>query len=259
MSLYGIMRTGVSGMNAQANRLGTVGDNIANASTAGYKKASTQFSSLILPSGGGAYNSGGVNTQVRYSISDQGTFSYTTSDTDLAINGNGFFIVQGTDGVEYLTRAGSFQQLSDGTLVNAAGFKLMGYPYQDGVDPTIVINGFEGLTEINLQASGMSAVPSTAGYTTASLPANAAVGDTDKTSLIAYDSQGNSRKLDYTYEKTADNTWDLTVTYHDASVTPAVDVDMLPSSPITLTFDTDGTLLTPNPGTFSTDMLAIGG
>ena len=69
MSLYGTMRTGVSGMNAQATRLSPVGDNIANASTAGSKKASTQFSSLILPSGEGSYNSGGVTNNVRYSIS----------------------------------------------------------------------------------------------------------------------------------------------------------------------------------------------
>ena len=62
MSLYGTMRTGVSGMNAQANRLSTVGDNIANSSTVGYKKASTQFSSMILPSSNGSYNSGGVDT-----------------------------------------------------------------------------------------------------------------------------------------------------------------------------------------------------
>ena len=53
MSLYGMMRTGVSGMNAQANRLSTVADNIANSSTTGYKRASTQFASLVLPSSGG--------------------------------------------------------------------------------------------------------------------------------------------------------------------------------------------------------------
>ena len=128
MSLYGTMRTGVSGMNAQANRLSTVADNIANANTTGYKKASTQFSSLILPSTGGAYNSGGVTTDVRYSISAQGTFTYTTSSTDLAINGQGFFIVQGADGQEYLTRAGAFTPLDAGSLQNSAGFTLMGYP-----------------------------------------------------------------------------------------------------------------------------------
>ena len=258
MSLYGTMRTGVSGMNAQANRLGTVGDNIANASTAGYKKASTQFSSLILPAGGGAYNSGGVNTDIRYSISTQGTFSYTTSATDLAISGRGFFIVQGSDGVDYLTRAGSFQQLSDGTLVNAAGFKLMGYEYSSTEDPTIVINGFDGLTEINLQAGGMNTTPSTAGYTTANLPANADLGDTEKTSLIAYDSQGNSRKLDYTYTKTADNEWELTVTYHDESAVPP-DVNMLPTSPLVLTFDVNGRLATPASGEFTTNALAVSG
>ncbi len=120
MSLYGTMRTGVSGMNAQSNRLSTVADNIANSSTVGYKKASVQFSSMILPATNGAYNSGGVETDVRYSISSQGTFSYTTSETDLAINGDGFFIVKGDDGTPYLTRAGSFVLQEDGTLKNTA-------------------------------------------------------------------------------------------------------------------------------------------
>ena len=83
MSIFGTMRTGVSGMNAQANKLGTVGDNIANASTTGYKRASTSFSSLVLPSSSGSYASGGVQSNVRYSISEQGNLSYTTSSTDL--------------------------------------------------------------------------------------------------------------------------------------------------------------------------------
>ncbi|KAI1695126.1 flagella basal body rod protein [Ditylenchus destructor] len=99
------MRTGVSGMNAQANKLGTVGDNIANASTTGYKRASTSFSSLVLPSSSGSYASGGVQSNVRYSISEQGNLSYTTSSTDLAIQGNGFFVVQDGSGTPYLTRA----------------------------------------------------------------------------------------------------------------------------------------------------------
>lgn len=90
MSLYGMMQTGASGMNAQANRLSTVADNIANSSTTGYKKASTAFSSLILPSSAGAYNSGAVNTSVRYSIADAGPLNFTTSNTDLAIDGDGF-------------------------------------------------------------------------------------------------------------------------------------------------------------------------
>lgn len=218
MSLYGTMRTGVSGMNAQANRLSTVGDNIANASTAGYKKASTQFSSMILPSSEGSYNSGGVTTNVRYSISSQGTFTYTTSSTDLAINGRGFFIVQGSDGIEYLTRAGNFTGMSDGTLQNAAGFTLMGYQYSSTDDPTIVVNGFDGLTEINLSSGSLNATASQAGILDVNLPSKEAVGYQKTTSLVAYDSQGNTRLLDFIYTKLADNTWAVDVRHDGGSV-----------------------------------------
>lgn len=218
MSLYGTMRTGVSGMNAQANRLSTVADNIANANTTGYKKASTQFSSLILPTTGGAYNSGGVTTDVRYSISQQGTFTYTTSATDLAINGQGFFIVTGADGVEYLTRAGAFTVMDDGSMVNSAGFKLMGYEYSSTDDPTIVVNGFDGLKEINLSSGSLAATGSTGGALDANLPSNEPVGYTKTTSLVAYDSQGNTRLLDYVYTKTADNTWTVDVKYNGVSI-----------------------------------------
>lgn len=241
MSLYGTMRTGVSGMNAQANRLSTVGDNIANASTAGYKKSSTQFSSMILPSSEGSYNSGGVNTTVRYSINDQGAFSYTTSSTDLAIDGEGFFIVAGADGTDYLTRAGNFEVQEDGTLQNSAGFTLMGYPYKANEDPTIVINGFEGLTEINVTSGGMTATPSTEGLVAGNLPAKEAVGYKKSSSLVAYDSQGNGRLLNLTYEKTADNEWELTVDFTDSG-TPPVTTNL---STTTLTFDANGKLTAP--------------
>jgi flagellar hook protein FlgE len=222
MSLYGTMRTGVSGMNAQANLLGTVSDNIANSSTVGYKKSSTQFSSMILPSSNGAYNSGGVNTTIRYSINDQGSFTYTTSATDLAINGEGFFIVQGSDGVDYLTRSGNFEIQNDGSLQNAAGFTLMGYPYSSTEDPTIVINGFEGLTEINVAAGGLKSTASSAGTISGNLPGNEAVGYTKKSSLVAYDSQGNSRTLDLVYTKASENSWTLDVQYNGVSVTGQV-------------------------------------
>ena len=249
MSLYGTMRTGVSGMNAQANRLSTVADNIANANTTGYKKASTQFSSLILPSTGGAYNSGGVNTDVRYSISAQGTFTYTTSATDLAINGKGFFIVQGADGIEYMTRAGAFTPMDDGSLQNSAGFKLMGYEYSSTEDPTIVVNGFDGLQEINLSSGSLSATASDVGILDVNLPANETVGYTKSTSLVAYDSQGNRRLLEFNYEKTADNEWEVEVTYEGTSI----------AGPIAMEFDEDGLLIAPAPATITTTAQTING
>ncbi|MFT4162705.1 flagellar hook protein FlgE [Shinella sp.] len=260
MSLYGTMRTGVSGMNAQANRLSTVADNIANANTTGYKKASTQFSSLILPTTGGAYNSGGVTTDVRYSISAQGTFTYTTSATDLAINGKGFFIVTGSDGVEYLTRAGAFTVMNDGTLRNSAGFTLMGYEYSSTEDPTIVINGFAGLTEINLASGDLSVKASESGYLNVNLPANEEDGYSKATSLVAYDSLGNTRKLDFTYTKVGvtagpppTTQWDLRVSYTDPET--GTETELL--APTTLTFGSDGKLQTPE--SITTDAMTIGG
>ncbi len=81
MSLYGMMRTGVSGMNAQANRLSSVSDNIANSSTTGYKRSSTEFSSLIIPSTEGNYTSGAVRTATRTQISQQGDLKFTRPPT----------------------------------------------------------------------------------------------------------------------------------------------------------------------------------
>ncbi|TAX74595.1 flagellar hook-basal body complex protein, partial [Rhizobium leguminosarum] len=162
MSIFGSMKTAVSGMNAQANRLSTVADNIANVNTTGYKSVSTSFSSLVLPSSGGNYNSGGVQSSVRQSVSDQGDISYTTSGTDLAISGDGFFIVQGADGTPVLTRAGDFTKDDEGNLVNAAGFMLMGYSYDAG-SPAVVVNGFDGLVPVNVNQEGLTAIASTSG------------------------------------------------------------------------------------------------
>lgn len=233
MSLYGMMRTGGSGMNAQANKLGTVAENIANANTTGYKRASTEFSSLILPSGGGSYNSGGVQTTVRYNIEQQGAQVYTSSGTDMAIDGGGFFIVSASNGQEFLTRAGSFVKDGEGNLVNSAGFTLMGYPYVAGVDPTVVVNGFDGLTEVNLASDGLIAAGSTAGSMGANLPSGAAVGAISTTSLSVYDSQGNSRILDFNYEKTGPNAWTLEITDRTSATVLATQA---------MTFDANGAM-----------------
>src|SRR5690606_4867213 len=104
MSLYGMMRTGVSGMNAQSTRLATVADNIANSGTNGYKKASVEFSSLVVPNTGTSYVSGGTQVSIRHSMLP-GNLQYTTSVTDLAIDGNGFMVVQDQAGKMLLTRA----------------------------------------------------------------------------------------------------------------------------------------------------------
>jgi flagellar hook protein FlgE len=179
MSLYGVLRSGVSGMNAQSNKLGTVAENIQNSSTTGYKRASTEFSSLILPSSEGNYNSGSVTSRVRYTIADQGPIAYTTSGSDLAISGNGFFVVTDPSGSPYLTRAGNFvKDGRTGNLINAAGFTLMGYKLgTESVDPSL--NSLDGVEPVNMASFGMQATGSTAGTFKGNLPFGQTVARTD--------------------------------------------------------------------------------
>ncbi len=224
MSLYGVMRTGVSGMNAQSNRLATVADNIANSSTNGYKRASTEFASMLINTVSGEYTSGGVNTRVRYNVGEQGNLSYTSSVTDLGIAGNGFMIVTDGNGTPFLTRAGSFVPDGNGNLVNAAGFYLMGYDLSNGA-PAPVAGGINGLSLVNLKQTALKATPSTAGVFSANLPASAAIVAaanlpsanaatatyTAKSSLVTYDNLGKEVTLDVYYTKTADNTWEVAV------------------------------------------------
>jgi flagellar hook protein FlgE len=223
MGLSGIMRTSASGMAAQANRLSTVADNIANSNTTGYKRASTEFSSILLESGS-EYLSGSVKTNVRYAISEQGAFSYTTSATDLAVNGNGFFVVSDTNDQTFLTRAGSFVKNGDGDLVNAGGFRLMGYSLANG-PPNVVANSPGGLEVVNIGNLALQANPSNLGSLFVNLPSNASIvaaADlpsanaatatyTAKTSLVAYDNLGNQVTVDVYASKTAAETWEITV------------------------------------------------
>lgn len=233
MSLYGMMRTGVSGMNAQANRLSAVADNIANSDTTGYKRSSAEFSTLVMPNTGGAYNSGGVNTTIRTSVSSQGVLQYTTSVSDLAVNGDGFFVVQNANGTPFLTRAGSFVPDAQGRLVNAAGYQLMAYSYANGV-PAATANGFEGLVPVQISDQEMTATPSTSGYFNGNLPAgatpvtttgnlpsdNSATSQyTSKTSLVAYDNLGNKVLLDVYFTNTGAGTWEAAV-FDQSKATP---------------------------------------
>ena len=226
MSLYSALRTGVSGMNAQSTKLSAIADNIANTGTTGYKAASTLFSALVLDSSANAYNSGAVAADVRHSISKQGPLTYTTSSTDLAIQGSGFLVVSNANGEPYLTRAGSFiTDAATGNLVNSGGYTLLGYPLDSG-NPSAVLNGVGNLVPINMTDKNLQAVPSTTGTYTVNLPSNDDVvtGDTPadnlatstysvKSSLVAYDNLGNPVTLDVYMTKTGTgpDTWDFSV------------------------------------------------
>ena len=266
MSLYGMMRTGVSGMNAQANRLSTTADNIANSDTTGYKRSSAEFSTLVMPTTGGAYNSGGVTTTIRQAVSDPGVLQYTTSVSDLAVSGDGFFVVQDPSGTPFLTRAGAFVPDAQGRLVNAAGFQLMAYSYANGT-PAATVNGFEGLEPVVISDQGLTATPSTAGSFSGNLPAgatpvaaanlpgaNAATAQyTSKSSMVAYDNLGNKKLLDVYFTNTGAGTWQVAV-FDQSKATPGTGFPYAAGGALgsaNLTFDTTTGKLTGTPTNIS--------
>lgn len=258
MSLYGLMRTSVSGMGAQAQRLATVADNVANVNTTGYKSVSCEFSSLLLATCPGSYDSGSVLTDVRNHVAMQGSLLNTSSVTDLAISGQGFFIVSDADGTPFLTRSGSFVGNGDGQLYNAAGFTLLGYRLDPSL-PDITVNGYTGLEPINLNNISLAASPSTAGSFAANLPAGApSVAAADlpslnaassqysaKASLVTYDNLGGEVIVDLYFSKISDNQWEAAV-YNkaDASAGTSFPYGSGPLAVATLNFDPDnGNLL----------------
>ena len=141
MSLYGALFAGVSALNAQSQSMGMISDNIANVNTIGYKRAEAAFSSLVTAqSRSTAYSPGAVRASTLQRIDQQGILQQSRSATDIALSGNGFFVVKSSinDGLQeaFYTRAGQFSEDSQGYLVNASGNYLMGWPVdQDGNIP----------------------------------------------------------------------------------------------------------------------------
>ena len=266
MSLIGVLRTGVSGMNAQSNRISTVAENIQNAGTTGYKRTSTEFSSLLLETNDtGYYNSGAVETTIRRSISEGGPTTSTTSATDLAIGGNGFFVVRDNAGAPFMTRAGNFVvDGPTGNLVNAGGFTLLGYDLSKG-EPNPVLNGVSDLVPINVSRMSLAARPTTTAAIEGNLSLETAVSASappaaatfsKKSSLNVYDNVGQQVKLDVYMTKTSANAWSVSI--YDAGATGS-----FPATPLgttTLTFDANGkttgslSVAVPNGGTVPVDL-----
>lgn len=275
MSLYGAMMTGVAGLSANSQALSVTSANIANVNTVGYKTATVNFNTLLASSGTAA-NSGtaGVYATAGQNVIQQGLLTSTSSATDLAINGNGFFVVStspsAANGLEY-TRAGSFTTDSTGNLQNAAGLYLLGWKLDNSGNvpsnrndlTTINVNSLAGKaeasTKMSLQANLQASTTADATYTTGDMAAGNVTPDFQRT-INVYDSQGGQQPMQLSFIKTAANTWAYEVTYQGAAsnLSPAPTNNLLSSG--TVSFNSDGTLAnvvptggsgTPTTGTFS--------
>jgi len=251
MSLYGALFSGVSGLTAQSSAMGAISDNITNVSTIGYKGTTVNFQTLVTKQASATfYSAGGVQSKPRQQTDVQGLLQASTSQTDIALSGNGFYVVNeaNTPGVSdpYLfTRAGSFIQDDQGYLKNSQGYYLQGWP-TDASGTVTPANSSLTVTNQNiistdyLESINLSRVGGTAAATTtvsigANLPATGAdaeSGDTHKTDVQFFDSLGSAGNMSVIYTKSSvPNQWDVSIapppgttvaTLYDGASTPLV-------------------------------------
>lgn len=217
------MNSGVSGLIAEQQALGVVGDNIANVNTVGYKAERAIFEdvlghSILAGTSSGLPGAGVAIGAIKQNYT-QGSLNTTGISTDVALSGDGFFVANGSvDGItgNFYTRAGQFTLDKDGYLVNPSTLKIQGYAANgDGTYSA-------SLSSIQAPTSSIQPRATTGAAVTANLDANAVVpanawGDTASTfasqanfstTQTVYDTLGNAHTMDLYFRNTGTGTWD---------------------------------------------------
>tara|TARA_R110002110_G_scaffold10383_12_gene51028 strand:+ start:2077 stop:3375 length:1299 start_codon:yes stop_codon:yes gene_type:complete len=255
MSISGALASGVSGLQVNSSALGAIADNISNSNTVGYKRTESRFSTLVTQQVSGTqYSPGGVQDNVQREIGTQGLLSSSTSSLDTGISGQGFFVATqtataATSDTHYYTRAGNWKADDDGFLKNTSGFYLRAWPTDSTgnvVNSTGTVIGtpsestFTELTSVNINSLQGTATPTANLGLSVNLPASAATGAANSvnTSVVVFDSLGDTHQLTFNWEKTAALTWDVTVTIDDGGATVGAAYN---GTPMTVVFNTDGT------------------
>jgi len=248
MTVTSSLAVGIAGMTANANAMSGVADNIANLNTAGYKRASTSFSSLVADQTGGDGRTGGVTSKTNSLISKQGLIQASSNQTDLAIDGNGFFVTRSgssaSDPIAY-SRSGSFTPDRDGYLRNSDGLYIQGWKLSGDGNMTVAAT-LDTATPIQISELSGTAAPTSNFKINANLDSRAATGTQFTNTFTYYDSLGGSRQLSLLFTKAATaNSWNCDL--KDGATVIGTG---------TLTFNTDGTLKTVT-GTIDTATTAI--
>ena len=257
MSLIGAMNSAVTALKSQSQALAIIADNLSNASTTGYKANTTSFKTLVTQSySSTSYASGGVSASVRQNITNQGVISSTSNSTDLALDGDGFFVVTyGADGQEpFFTRDGEFEVDSDGYMT-LGSYYLQGWETDsDGNVVAGSTNSSSTLTAINVNRFAGTAEATSSEVLQANLPADADVGDSVDATMEVFDSLGTSHTVTMTFTKTASNEWELSFSDPVLSSDTSTTSGTTTGGPFTLTFE-DGALssITDSSGT-ATDL-----
>ncbi|MBO9411830.1 MULTISPECIES: flagellar hook-basal body complex protein [unclassified Ruegeria] len=207
MTISSSLNAGVAALKANANRLATISDNIANSSTFGYKRVETDFHSMVTSGQGGSYSAGGVRTTSQRLIDQRGSLVTTNNSTDLAVRGRGMLPVRpssqiaGGSNEMLLTTTGSFRTNEEGYLVTESGLVLLGWRANpDGSIPAVPRDTPAALEPIQLSVNQLSGAPTTQMNLRMNLPATAtdagASGDSQPLSVEYFDNLGKSESID---------------------------------------------------------------
>ncbi|MFC3119275.1 flagellar hook protein FlgE [Jhaorihella thermophila] len=215
MTISSSLNAGVAGLAANASRLASISDNIANSSTYGYKRVQTDFHSMVISSQGGTYSAGGVRATTQRLIDERGALVSTSNATDLAVRGRGMLPVaklsqvNAANGVPQmlLTTTGSFRTNSDGLLTTETGLVLLGWPAQpDGTVPSYPRDTAEGLEPVQINVNQFSGEPTTRMALGVNLPATetdaSASGEAQELSVEYFDNLGTSESIRISFTPT---------------------------------------------------------
>jgi flagellar hook protein FlgE len=245
----GSFSAGLSGLNANSAYLSVIGNNLANINTVGFKASSVTFQDLVSQSVGGSSVNPmqvglGVTTGSISPVFSQGAIENSREATNVAIQGNGFFVVRGTAGNSY-TRAGNFTLDRDGKLVTPDGQFVQGFTAKDPVTGAVVASGQP--TDITVPLGTLRApVATTQIFTKTNLDAAATVGTVYSTGMQIYDSLGTAHVATINFTKTAGGwSYEVTVPSTEATGTAGTAPGTVRLGPIgNLTF-TNGELTAP--------------
>ncbi len=256
MSVRGL-NTGVSGLRAEGEAIGVVGDNVANVNTPGFKRQRAEFEDILNRGGTGFGNGAGVRLSGVGQSFTQGSLVQTGVATDVALNGEGFFIVNGTvNGVtgNFYSRAGMFRLDAFGGLVDPSGLSVLGRPMGPNgtlaasVGPLTVPTGSipaEATTEMSVVANLDASAPVPAAFD----PQNPEQTSSTATSMVVYDSLGAPHSLEIYMSKLGPNQWEYRAMASGDEIDPTVPGTKVEIGSGTLTFTSDGTLDTHAEGT----------
>ncbi|MFU8776216.1 MAG: flagellar hook protein FlgE [Roseovarius sp.] len=230
MTISSSLNASVAGLNANATRLATIADNIANSSTFGYRRVEADFESIVISGRGGSYSAGGVRAGTQRLIDQGGAIVSSSNPTDLAVRDRGFLpvarvtdlAVGNGDPKMLLTTTGSFRTDSQGRLVTESGLVLLGWPANpDGTIPEFSRDTSAGLQPVQINVNQLTGEPTTAINLGINLPATDtrfdSVGDPQQLSIEYFDNLGTSETISMQFTPTVpaagrSNEWTVTLT-----------------------------------------------